>query len=146
MCSNSWPVPPIPRRWGLPRAWWLLAALAAILVLILAYAAEAAEWVKVDLTERGYYDPRTGTPLKSIEGRQNRPGIDPFVGGGKTGYPSIEISKIEERHESGTSLLIKAILKPEEADSFRDSILTDEQAKQIKKDVFGITPISGVTK
>ena len=41
-----------------------------------------ATWIKFKLIARPYYDPRNGQVLASINGRYNRPKVDPFVGGG----------------------------------------------------------------
>ena len=105
----------------------------------------AETWMKIKLTERPYYDPRTGKPLTSIEGRRNRRNAEPFAGGGKDGYPAIK--NPIEAYEKGTTLLIKADVT---ADKVVGEVITDEQAQVMKIDVFGIQPVkaveSGVTK
>lgn len=62
-------------------------------------------WMKYTLIERPYYDPRSGEILESIEGRYNKPGIDPFVGGGKV-YPDAIKLKCVYWREQGNNLLI----------------------------------------
>lgn len=87
----------------------------------------AETWMKIKLTERPYYDPRTGKPLKSIEGRRNRNNAEPFAGGGKDGYPAIK--NPIEAYEKGTTLLIKADVT---ADKIVGEVLTDEQVQKEK--------------
>ena len=130
-------------------------------------------WIKFRLIERPYYDPRTGEIPDSIEGRRNRPGIDPFSGGGKV-YPEIvnQKDKILEWHEKDGVLLLKLDILELEAEEiktrdealkyqaspkierdynhkdFKAERLTDEEAEIMKEDIFGIKLIeidSGVT-
>ena len=63
-------------------------------------------WIKIQLIERPYYDPRTGETLESIEGRRNIPGVDPFEGGGKSYPENILILKRLSWQERGTTLLL----------------------------------------
>lgn len=77
-------------------------------------------WVKFKLIERPYYDPRTGEILASIEGRRNRPNIDPFSGGGKV-YPNIDPSKILKRKETDGELLLKLDMDQSEIDAMMGS-------------------------
>jgi len=63
------------------------------------------QWIKFKLVKRPFYDPRTGVILPDIEGRKNRPRIDPFEGGGKI-YPEIH-GKILDRYEIGGTLLVQ---------------------------------------
>lgn len=59
-----------------------------VFMAILAPSAGAEEvWLRFTLIGRPYYD-RTGDILASIDGRQNRKGIDEFSGGGRV-YPVI---------------------------------------------------------
>ena len=82
-------------------------------------------WVKFKLIERPYYDPRTGEILDSIEGRRNRPSIDPFEGGGKV-YPDIDPTKILKRKEKAGEWLLKLDMDPAEVNALIGS-------KEIKK-------------
>lgn len=65
------------------------------------------QWLKMKCIERPYYDPRTGEVLSSIKGRRNRPGIDPFVGGGWV-YPEEwdSLECLDKRQEGDTILLL----------------------------------------
>lgn len=66
-----------------------------------------ATWIKIRLIEKPFYDLRTGEVLPSINGRQNRLGIDPFEGGGKVYPPKAVMSlNIISRHESGDTLML----------------------------------------
>ncbi len=40
------------------------------------------QWIKVPIIRRPFFDPRTGKVV-NIEGRRNRPKVDPFQGGGR---------------------------------------------------------------
>ena len=114
---------------------------------ILVFSSSAqAEWVQIELKARPYVDGR-GNALKSIDGMKNRKGIDEFSGGGKDGYPEVKNGEVREWHEKGNSLLVdsKVTVKAPKAVSVKT--ITDAQAAQIKKDVFGIVKAeSGVTK
>jgi len=63
------------------------------------------QWIKFKLAKRPFYDPRTGVILPDIEGRKNRPRVDPFEGGGKV-YPEIH-GKVLEQHEIVDTLLVQ---------------------------------------
>lgn len=125
--------------------------------------------MKFRLVKRPFWD-RHGDILESIEGRRNRLGIDEFTGGGKV-YPEIinQKDKILEWHEKDGILLLKVDISESEAEDiktkdkamkynaspkvikdynhkdFKAERLTDEEAKTMKKDVFGIEVGSGVT-
>ena len=63
-------------------------------------------WIKLKLIERPYYDPRDGKVLTNIEGRRNRPKVDPFEGGGKV-YPeeALKLKRLSWQ-ERGTTLML----------------------------------------
>jgi len=61
-------------------------------------------WVKMKRVDLGYRDPRTGRKLQSIEGRQNRPGVDPFDHIGWKYPPGTENAL--SRHEQGEDVLV----------------------------------------
>ena len=84
-------------------------------------------WVRLELIARPFYDPRTGEILTSIEGRKNRPNIDPFDGGGKV-YPDIDPAKILKRKEQGCELLLKLDMEPAEA----NALISEEKIKTYK--------------
>lgn len=84
-------------------------------------------WIKFRLINLPYYDPRTGNILESIEGRQNRTGIDPIAGGGKV-YPDIDPALILKRKEKAGELLLKLDITPEEA----AAMIGDENLKKYK--------------
>jgi len=63
------------------------------------------QWIKFKLKERPFYDPRTGVILPDIEGRKNRPRVDPFEGGGKV-YPDLSSVSIHSWHERGKTLML----------------------------------------
>jgi hypothetical protein len=63
------------------------------------------QWIKLKTIERPFYDPRTGKVLSSIEGRRNRPGKDPFQGGGKV-YPDLSGVTVHARYEAGTTFMV----------------------------------------
>lgn len=127
-------------------------------------------WIKFNLIERPYYDPRTGCVLGSIAGRKNRFRGDPFAGGGKV-YPDLSRVMVLERHEKGGMLLVlvdgdqKEIDKLKKTTSviynasprktataiggFQPESISEEQAKSLKKEVFGLSiksVESGVTR
>ena len=61
------------------------------------------KWIKYKLIRRPWVD-GNGKVLDSIEGRQNRPGVDEFSGGGYD-YPD-ETDKIDRIERKGTLLLL----------------------------------------
>ena len=63
----------------------------------------ANKWIKYKLIRRPWVDGE-GKVLESIEGRQNRPGIDEFSGGGYD-YPS-ELGKIDRFEHKGNLMLL----------------------------------------
>ena len=125
-------------------------------------------WIKFKVISKGYYDPRNGKVLKSIDGMKNRPGIDPFQSDGRV-YPDLSKVKVLERYQKGLDLLvlvegeqadIDALLKQEavtfraspkelktESLGFQPKLKTEKEAKAIKSDVFKIKDAisSGVT-
>lgn len=113
-----------------------------VFCFVLAGAANA-EWVQIELTKKPYIDPRTGKAV-NIEGRRNRPHIDPFEGGGHTGYPAVDNARVIERHQKESFLLIKT---DAEELSTKGEVLTDAEAERTKKEVFGIVASeAGVTE
>ena len=80
----------------------LLIVIMGVLVCISSAGAEEV-WLQFALIERPYYD-RTGDILSSIDGRQNRKGIDEFSGGGRV-YPYIP-GKLLKWYETGAALLV----------------------------------------
>lgn len=111
-----------------------------IMTLFMLNTAAQAEWVQIDLKKKPYYDPRNGKVVNP-EGRRNRPNIDPFTGGGHE-YPALDEERITGWHQKDTLLLIKTDAPVE------GKKLTDIEAEQIRKEVFGLDfkPESGVTK
>ena len=95
----------------------------------------ASVWIWFKLKDRPFRTPE-GKPLSSVEGRRNKRGVDEFLGGGKIDYPDIHIGKIQERHEKDTDLLIKADLTSDEQKLLKGTIITDQEAEQMKKDIF----------
>jgi hypothetical protein len=63
-------------------------------------------WLKLKTIERPYFDPRTGKVLSSIEGRRNRPKVDPFTGGGKVYPPEVLKANVKAWQEKGTTLMV----------------------------------------
>jgi hypothetical protein len=63
-------------------------------------------WIKLKTKERPYYDPRNGKVLKSIEGRRNRPGVDPFEGGGRVYPPIPDNVRVLDWQERGETLML----------------------------------------
>ena len=92
-------------------------------------------YVKVTLTKRPYRDKSAN--IVDIEDRLNRPGIDEFSGGGHEGYPDIDRAEVTDWIQKGAIVLFAADAIPE---SVQSEVLTDEQAEQLKRDVFGIIP------
>ena len=129
-------------------------------------------WIKFKLIIPPFYDPRTGDILSSVEGRKNRPGIDPFNRKGRI-WPDIinQKDKIIELHEKGDTLLIKIDIPEAEAKGhetkdeklkykaspkiekeynykdFKAKVITDQEAEDLKINFFGIKKLeSGVTQ
>lgn len=102
-------------------------------------------YIQFTLGERPYTN-RNGEVLQSIEGRLNRKGVDEFFGGGKF-YPDYTKAKIKEWHEKGITFLL-VVDSPSTVLESQGKKLTKEEAKVIKKLVFGISEKeaeSGVT-
>jgi len=83
--------------------------------------------IKVKLIKRPFYDPRTGEILTSIEGRKNRPNIDPFDGGGKV-YIDVDPTKILKWEEQGDELILTLDMEPAEA----NALIAEEKIKTYK--------------
>jgi hypothetical protein len=114
--------------------------------LLMASAAQAQDtYIQFTLKERPYVD-QHGRVLQSIEGRQNRPGVDEFSGGGKVNYPDTGGVKIKGWHEKGKDLLLKVEGSAPDLEKL-GKVLTKEEAKTIKAATFGIIEKaeSGVT-
>jgi len=117
-------------------------------------------WIKFKLIERPYYDPRDGKILNLIKDRENRPKIDPFIGGGKV-YPKFNKINILEQYEKDGILLLRiddtvdvsniktkteilsyfASPKVEIEYDYKDFeaiICTDEEVEILKIDVFSL--------
>ncbi len=67
-------------------------------------------WVKFKLIKLPYYD-QEGRILESIVGRQNRPGIDEFSGGGKV-YPDLSSFPVLSHHETDDNLMVQFDAEP----------------------------------
>jgi len=95
-------------------------------------------WIKVELIDRGYVDPRTGKKV-SIEGRRNRPKIDPFAHLGME-YPAFirDRENILEQYQKGTTMLFCVKTVPKIDPKFEAKEITEEEAKSLKRNVFGI--------
>ena len=120
-----------------------------------------SEWIKFDLVKRPYYDKYgdlLGRPLYT-----DRYGLDEIYGGGKL-YPEVDYDqhKVLERHENADILLLHLDITEAEAEvirtkdkvfqyqaspkemavynhkDFKSARLTDEEAKIVKEDVFGV--------
>lgn len=63
------------------------------------------QWIKFKLIKRPYYDPRTNRLIGKIDGRRNRPKVDPFVGGGMV-YPDLSGLRIISWHEKYRTLCV----------------------------------------
>lgn len=76
-------------------------------------------WIKFRTKEKPFYDPRTGKVLPSIEGRRNRPKVDPFEGGGKV-YPedALKMKRLSWQ-EKGTTLMLLVDESQEEIDRIK---------------------------
>lgn len=65
-----------------------------------------ADWYRFNLTEKLYRDPRAGR-IVDPKGRRNRPGVDPFEGGGHEGYPDdLPKGAVRSWQQRDTNLLI----------------------------------------
>lgn len=84
-------------------------------------------WIKFKLIDHSFYDPRTGAVLDSIEGRRNRPGIDPFEGMPRV-YPDVDPAKILNWKEGNGELLLKLDMDQAEV----DALMGSEEIKKYK--------------
>lgn len=103
-----------------------------------------SQWILFELVDKGYYDPRTGKKLDSIEGRRNRPNIDPFKHLGIV-YPEIAQDKHKDKHiewhEKRPKLLLKLDITDTEASRITElnaKRLTDQEAEALKRKLFGV--------
>ena len=126
-------------------------------------------WIKFKLIKKPYYNPKTGSVLSSIAGRQNRPRVDAFRGGGKA-RPDFSKVNVRQRYENSDDLLVlidgeqaqvdilltnKPILiqvsptaTVEDVTGFMPELLSDAEAEALKSVVFSVDAecISGVTE
>lgn len=93
-------------------------------------------WIKLKTKERPFYDPRTGKVLSSIEGRRNRPGIDPFEGGGKD-YPeeALRLKRLSWQ-ERGTDWML--LVEDGEPIPAKATVLDEAQALHELKQTIGL--------
>ena len=99
------------------------------------------QWILFELVEKGYYDPRTGKKLDSIEGRRNRPDIDPFKHLGII-YPKIAQDKHKHKHiewhEKRPKLLLKLDITDGDASRITEldaKRLTDQEVETLKREL-----------
>lgn len=92
-------------------------------------------WIKLQTKERPFYDPRTGKVV-DIAGRRNRPGIDPFCGGGKV-YPeeALKLRRLDWR-ERGTDWML--LVEDGEQIPAKATALDDTQALHDLKETIGL--------
>lgn len=84
-------------------------------------------WIKFKVIGHSFYDPRTGEVLDSVDGRRNRPGIDPFEGMPKV-YPAVDPTKILNRKEKDGYLYLKLDMDLAEA----NALVGSEEIKKYK--------------
>ena len=97
--------------------------------------------IRFTLIERPYYDPRTGNPV-DIRGRGNRPNQDPFIGGGKVGYPDLSKVLVLKRVERGTDLYILVEGEQQDIDNLlKGESITYQETPSIRKSIIVIPTI-----
>ena len=93
------------------------------------------------LIQRPYYDPRTGNPV-DIRGRNNRPNIDPFIGGGKVGYPDLSKVLVLKRAEKGIDLYVLVEGEQPDIDNLlKGESITYQETPSIRKSIIVIPTI-----
>ena len=112
------------------------------------------EYIEFEIiVEQPYYKDKWGNKKYDLEGKKNRKGIDRINPGGKK-YPAIcdEKAKIHKWHEKGEKFLlelniseVEAINIVEDEKIFKAKRLNEQQAIDMKEEVFNIKPDSGVT-